>query len=248
MIKRWLLAAGLAMTCLLATAGEVTVAVAANFAAPMRGIAEAFERVTGHKAVLALGSTGRFYAQVRNGAPFQVLLAADDETPARLESEGLGIRGTRFTYAIGRLVLWSATPGCVDPAGDVLRQARLDRLAIADPRLAPYGAAAMEVLERLGLLQQWRSRLVQGESIAQAWQFVASGNAPLGFVALSQVQVDGQISKGSAWVVPAHLHAPLRQDAILLPAGRGQAPALALLEFLRSPQARAIIRAYGYEF
>lgn len=230
-----------------AHAGDVTVAVAANFAAPMQRIAAAFERATGHRAVLAIGSTGRFYAQVRNGAPFQVLLAADDETPARLETEGLGVAGTRFTYATGRLVLWSATPGLVDARGDVLRREGGARVAIADPRIAPYGAAALQTLERLGLLAALRPRLVQGDSVGQAHQFVASGNAPLGFVALSQVQVDGRIPTGSAWVVPAALHDPIRQDAILLAAGREHAPARALLAFLRGEEARAIIRAHGYE-
>lgn len=248
MIKRWLMAAGLAATTLAAAADEVPVAVAANFAAPMRQIAAAFERATGHKAVVALGSTGRFHAQVRSGAPFQVLLAADEKTPVRLEAEGLGVPGTRFTYAVGRLALWSATPGRVDAGGEILRQGGFDRLAIADPRLAPYGAAAMEVMGQLGLLPQLRPRLVQGESVAQAWQFVASGNAALGFVALSQVQAEGRITQGSAWVVPATLHAPLRQDALLLLPGRDKPAARALLAFLKTDEARAIIRSHGYEF
>ncbi len=248
MIKRWLMAAGLAATTLAAAADEVPVAVAANFAAPMRQVAAAFERATGHKAVVALGSTGRFHAQVRSGAPFQVLLAADEKTPVRLEAEGLGVPGTRFTYAVGRLALWSATPGRVDAGGEILRQGGFDRLAIADPRLAPYGAAAMEVMGQLGLLPQLRPRLVQGESVAQAWQFVASGNAALGFVALSQVQAEGRITQGSAWVVPATLHAPLRQDALLLLPGRDKPAARALLAFLKTDEARAIIRSHGYEF
>jgi len=247
MFKQWLVATGLAATALLSAADEVPVAVAANFSLPMQRIAQAFERATGHKAVVSIGSTGRFHAQVRHGAPFQVLLAADDETPARLEAEGLGVAGTRFTYAVGRLALWSVTPGRVDAQGEVLRQGGFDRLAIADPRLAPYGAAAMEVMEHLGLLAQLKPRLVQGESVAQAWQFVASGNAALGFVALSQVQADGRITQGSAWVVPARLHQPLRQDAVLLQPGRDRPAARALMAFLRSDEARAIIRAYGYE-
>lgn len=247
LIKRWLVAAGLAAASLLAAADEVPVAVAANFALPMQKVAAAFARATGHKAVVAVGSTGRFYAQVRSGAPFQVLLSGDDETPARLEAEGLGVAGSRFTYAVGRLALWSATPGRVDPRGEVLRQGGFDRLAIAAPRLAPYGAAAMEVMERLGLLPQLRPRLVQGDSIAQAWQFVASGNAALGFVALSQVQAEGRITQGSAWVVPAQLHAPLRQDAVLLLPGRDKPAARALLAFLQTDEARAIIRGHGYE-
>jgi len=238
----------LAFTALAAGAGEVSVAVAANFTAPMQKIAAAFEQQTGHRAVLAFGSTGRFYAQVRNGAPFDVLLAADDATPARLERDGTTVPGTRQTYAIGRLVLWSAQPGLVDAQGAVLRQAHLSRLALADPRLAPYGAAAVQALGRLGLLAAWQPRFVQGESIAQAYQFVASGNAPLGFVALSQVMADGRIARGSAWVVPADLHAPLRQDAVLLAAGRANAAASELLRFLQGDAARAILRGYGYGY
>lgn len=238
----WALAAGAG-----AWAGEVRLAVAANFTAPMRKIAQAFERETGHKAVLAFGSTGHFYAQVRNGAPFQVLLAADAETPRRLEADKLGVPGSRFTYATGRLVLWSRQPGLVDDRGEVLRSGRVARLAIANPKVAPYGAAAVEAMQALGVWTALQSRLVQGENIAQAHQFVATGNAPLGFVALSQVSADGRLSEGSAWIVPASLHAPIRQDALLLLPGQGQPAALALLAFLQGPQARALMRAHGYE-
>ena len=225
---------------------EVSVAVAANFAAPMQKIAPLFAQDTGHKAVLALGSTGRFYAQIRNGAPFDVLLAADDATPARLEREGAGVAGSRFTYAVGRLVLWSRQPGLVDARGEVLKSDRFDKLALADPKLAPYGAAAMETMAALGVLEAVRPRFVQGESIAQAYQFVASENAQLGFVALSQVFADGRITSGSGWVVPAELHAPIRQDAILLDKGRDNPAAAALMRYLRSDKARAIIRSHGY--
>lgn len=230
-----------------AQAGEASVAVAANFAAPMRKIAAAFEQQTGHKASLAFGSTGKFHAQISNGAPYHVLLAADGETPSLLEREGFAVAGSRFTYATGRLVLWSATQGLVDPQGDVLRKGGFRRLAIADPKLAPYGAAAMQVLEKLGLAQAMGPRFVQGESIGQAFQFVATGNAELGFVALAQVMGDGRIGKGSAWLVPAQLHAPLRQDAALLSQGRDNPAALALMAFLRSDAARAVIHAHGYE-
>jgi molybdate transport system substrate-binding protein len=229
-------------------AAEVSVAVAANFAAPMQKIAVAFEQDTGHKVLLAFGATGKFYAQIKNGAPFQLLLAADDETPARLEKEGLAVAGSRFTYAIGRLVLWSRTPGLVDQQGEVLRRGGFERLAVADPRLAPYGAAAMQVLGQLGLLQQLQPRLVQGQSIAQTYQFVATGNAALGFVALSQVMTEGQVREGSAWIVPLSLHAPLRQDAVLLAAGRDKPAATALMAYLKGEKARGIMRAYGYEF
>lgn len=231
-----------------AQAAEVSVAVAANFTAPMQKIAAAFAQDSGHKAVLAFGSTGRFYAQIRNGAPFQVLLAADDETPARLEREGQGVAGMRFTYAVGRLVLWSAQPGRVDAQGQVLRDGRFDKLAIADPKLAPYGAAAIETLRALGLLEQARPKFVQGENIAQTYQYVATQNVPLGFVALSQVYADGRLTHGSAWVVPAALHRPLRQDALLLTRGQGNPAAQALLVYLRGEKARTIIRSYGYDF
>lgn len=228
-------------------AAEVSVAVAANFTAPMQKIAAAFEQKTGHKAVLSFGSTGKFYAQIKNGAPFQVLLAADAEIPAQLEKEGLTVSGSRFTYAIGRLVLWSKQAGLVDEKGDVLRQGGFDRLAIADPKLAPYGAAAVQSLTGLGLLPALKERLVQGENIAQTYQFVATGNAALGFVALSQVRSEGRAAPGSAWIVPARLHSAIRQDAVVLATGKNNPAAAALVGFLQTEQARALIRSFGYE-
>lgn len=238
----------LAMACIpAAQAGEVQVAVAANFTAPMQRIAAEFEKDTGHKASLAFGSTGKFYAQVRNGAPFEVLLAADDETPARLEKEGRAVPGTRFTYAVGRLVLWSARAGYVDEGGAVLKSGDYRHLAIANPKTAPYGAAAVEVLKTFGLFDAVGSKLVQGENIAQALQFVSTGNAQLGFVALSQVARDGRIASGSGWIVPARLHAPIRQDALVLPEGRGNPAARALVDYLRTDKAKGIIRSFGYE-
>ncbi len=231
-----------------ALADRVQVAVAANFSAPMQRIAADFEAATGHRAELSLGATGKFYAQVRNGAPFELLLSADDETPAKLVADGLAVPGSAFTYAIGRLVLWSAQPGFVDADGGVLKQGRFQHLAVANPKTAPYGAAASETLAKLGLLDALRPKFVQGENIAQTQQFVASGNAELGFVALAQVWRDGAFSgPGSAWVVPAALHAPLRQDAVLLLPGRDKPAALALLSYLRSEKARAAIRSFGYE-
>ena len=230
-----------------AQAGEVKVAVAANFMAPMHKLAAAFERDSGHKLLLSFGSTGRLYAQIKNGAPFEVFLSADDETPARLEREGLGVAGSRWTYAVGRLVLWSRDPALVDAKGEVLRRSDLPHLALADPKLAPYGRATEQALGQLGLLERWRPRFVTGESITQAHQFVASGNAPLGFVALAQVMEAGRIAQGSAWLVPASLHEPLRQDGQLLVRGQSNPAAQALLRFLRSEAARAVIRGYGYE-
>ena len=229
-----------------AHAAEVSVAVASNFSAPMQKLAHAFEQETGHKALLSFGSTGNLYAQIRNGAPYQLLLAADDTTPIKLEAEGLGVAGSRFTYAIGTLVLWSKQPGLVDEKGDVLRSGKFERIAMANPKLAPYGAAAIETLTQMGVLQAVQPKLVQGENISQTYQFVATQNAQLGFVALSQVMVDGRVSQGSAWVVPAHLHSPIRQDAILLVEGRDAPAAAALMRFLRSERARALIRTFGY--
>lgn len=231
----------------LAQAAEVSVAVASNFTAPAQKIAAAFEQDTGHKAVLAFGATGKFYAQIKNGAPFQVLLAADGATPARLEKEGLTQASSRFTYAIGRLVLWSPQPAWVDDKGEVLRSASFAHLAIANPKLAPYGLAAMETLGKLGLLAALQPRLVQGENIGQAYQFVATGNAALGFVALSQVMSEGRITQGSAWVIPAQWHTPIRQDAVVLAAAKDNPAALAWITFLKSDKARAIIRSFGYE-
>jgi molybdate transport system substrate-binding protein len=230
-----------------AQAGEVQVAVAANVMAAMQRIATDFERDTGHRAVLTSGATGKFYAQIVNGAPFDVFLAADDATPARLEAEGRTAAGSRFTYAIGRLVLWSSRGGLVDAQGDVLRRGAFAHLAIANPKTAPYGAAAIEALTSLGLLDVLAPRFVQGENIAQAHQFVASGNAELGFVALSQVTQAGTMADGSAWIVPAHLHAPIRQSAVQLATVRDPAAAQALLRYLKGEKARAVLRDFGYE-
>lgn len=230
-----------------AGAAQVQVAVAANFTAPMKEIAAVFERDTGHRAILSFGASGKFHAQVKNGAPFEVLLAADEHIPARLEADGLAVKGTRFTYAVGRLALWSPKPGLVDPAGMVLKRPGLAHIAIANPRTAPYGAAALEVLEALGMARALGPKLVQGENIAQAHQFVSTGNAELGFVAVSQVYRDGKLGSGSGWIVPAALHRPIRQDAVLLSRAGANPAALALTRYLASSKARAIMRSYGYE-
>lgn len=247
MIRNFIIST-LALLAVSAHAGEVQVAVAANFTAPMQKIAAQFEKESGHKAVLAFGATGKFYAQIRNGAPFDVLLAADDETPAKLENEGAAVSGSRFTYAVGRLVLWSAKPELVDGKGDVLKKGGFTHLSIANPKVAPYGGGAVETLKALGLFDAVQPKFVVGESIAQAYQFVATGNAPLGFVAMSQVYEDGALKSGSAWLVPANLHSPIRQDAVILEKGRGNPAAEALMRFLKSGQGRQIIRSYGYDF
>lgn len=231
----------------LAHGAEVQVAVAANFAGPMQRIALQFERDTGHKAILTSGATGKFLAQIKNGAPFEVFLAADGETPMRLESEGAAVAGSRFTYAIGKLVLWSATPGVIDARGAVLKTGRFAHLALANPKLAPYGTAAVQTLTALGLLAALEPTFVQAESIAQAYQFVATGNAQLGFVALSQVYEDGKLKSGSAWIVPPTLYRPIRQDAVLLEKGRDKPAAVALMHYLRTEPVRRLIEAHGYE-
>jgi molybdate transport system substrate-binding protein len=230
-----------------ALADDVQVAVAANFTAPAKLIAAEFEKDSGHKALLAFGGTGKFYAQIRNGAPFDVLLAADDETPAKLEREGAAVAGSRFTYATGRLVLWSPRPGYVDDKGDVLSMGNFRHLAIANPKLAPYGAAAVEALTALKLLDVLQPKFVQGENIAQTHQFVASGNAELGFVALSQLMKDGKIGEGSAWIVAATLHQPIKQDAVILDKGKGKPAAEAWIRYLKGDKARTVIRSFGYE-
>ncbi|NTV11292.1 MAG: molybdate ABC transporter substrate-binding protein [Zoogloea sp.] len=241
-----LLASLLFASCL-AHADEVQVAVAANFTAPMQKIAAQFEKDTGHKAVLSFGATGKFYAQIKNGAPFEVLLAADDETPLKLEKEGAALAGSHFTYAIGKLVLWSTKSAIVDNKGEVLRRAGFDHLSIANPKLAPYGAAAVEAMKALGVYDHLAPKFVQAENIAQAYQFVATGNALLGFVAMSQVFDDGQLKSGSAWVVPANLYTPIRQDAVVLDKGKGKPAAEALMKYLKGSKARAVIKSYGYD-
>ena len=235
-----------------ASADEVSVAVAANFAGPLARIADSFGAATGHTLKITSGATGKFYSQILAGAPFELLLAADDETPKRLVNEGLAVAGSQFTYALGVLVLWSAQPGFVDGQGAVLASGRFNKLAIANPKLAPYGKAALEVLQARGLAEAVAPKLVTGESIAQAYQFVFTGNAELGFVALSQViggapgSGPGKPVVGSYWRVPASLHAEIRQDAVLLKRGETKPAAAALLAYLKSPPAQALIRAWGY--
>ncbi|HEX8231985.1 MAG TPA: molybdate ABC transporter substrate-binding protein [Caulobacteraceae bacterium] len=226
-----------------ASAGEVSVAVAANFAEPAREIAAGFERATSHRALLSFGASGQFHAQIRNGAPFQVLLSADAERPAEAEREGLAVNGTRFTYAVGRLVLYSRDPALAKGGPRALLAMR-GKVAIADPAVAPYGAAAEQALRRLGLWQRLEPRLVRGASVAQAYQFVRTGAAEAGFVALSQVIAEPPAAR---WLVPAADHAPILQQAVLLKPGAGSPAARAFLAFLRGPQARAVIRRYGYE-
>lgn len=212
----------------------------------MQVIAADFEKATGNKVVASFGATGQFYAQIKNGAPFEVLLSADDSTPAKLESEGLTVSGTRFTYATGALALWSAQDGYVDANGDVLKRNQFRHLSIANPKTAPYGLAAMQVLDKLGLTQAVASKIVEGQNISQTQQFVATGNAELGFVALSQIYRNGKITSGSAWIVPASLHEPIKQDAVILVKGNDSPAAKAFVEYLKGPKAAEVIKSFGY--
>lgn len=241
-LRRLLSLLALLLSAAAARAGEVQVAVAANFAKPLAAIAPGFSAATGHTLKLSSGPTGKFFAQIVAGAPFEVLLAADAETPRKLVAAGRAVPGSAFTYAIGRLVLWSASPGLVDDQGMVLASDRFAHLAIANPKVAPYGAAAMQVLSARGLADTLAPKLVTGESIAQAHQFVATGNAELGFVAQSQVMGAG----GSLWRVPAALHDPIRQDAVLLAPGAANPAAAALLAHLKGEAARRVIESFGY--
>jgi molybdate transport system substrate-binding protein len=222
------------------------IAVAANFAEPIKAIAAVLEKSTGHTLRISLGPTGGLYTQIKNGAPFDVLLAADDERPATLEQDGLAVPGTRFTYAVGRLVLWSAKPGRVDDQGAVLKAADLGKVAFANPKTAPYGAAAAQVMERLGLGTALAPKLVQGESIGQTFAFVKTGNADVGFVAMAQVLASGQRQPGSMWVVPQRLYEPIRQDAVLLQRGANNEAAKALMAILKTPAIQELIRSHGY--
>ncbi|MBK5963243.1 molybdate ABC transporter substrate-binding protein [Thiocystis minor] len=228
-------------------ADDIQIAVAANFTAPMKEIAAAFEQETGHQVKAAYGATGKFYAQIKNGAPFEAFLAADDTTPTKLVEEGVALKESQFTYAVGTLVLWSAQPDFVDDEGKVLAAGDFQKVAIANPKTAPYGAATLEVLTGLGLLDAIQPKFVTGENIAQTFQFASTGNAELGFVALSQVMENGKITKGSAWIIPSKLHAPIRQDAVVLEPGRDKPAVAALMDYLKGERAQSIIRAFGYE-
>ena len=231
---------------LLAQADEVLLAVAANFAAPMQRIAAEFEKDTGHKVIVALGGTGKLYAQIVNGAPYELFLSADSATPRRLAQEGFGDDASRFTYGQGKLVLWSADPALVDAQGLVLKQGKFKRIALANPKTAPYGAAALSVLRQLDLLTALQPRFVQGENISQAYQFVSTGSAELGFVALSQVMVEGKLVSGSAWRVPDSLYEPIHQDALLLNKGKNRPVAHLMLDYLKGAKAQSVMRSYGY--
>ena len=230
-----------------AHAAEAQVAVAANFAEPIKAIAAVLQKTTGHTLKVSTGASGAFYTQIRNGAPFDVFLSADNERPELLEKEGLTQPGTRFTYATGKLVLWSSDPKRVDAKGEVLKSSTLGKVAYANPKTAPYGAAAVQVMERMGLAPSLTPKLVQGESIGQTYSFVKTGNADVGFVALSQVLDGGRLKEGSVWMIPQAHYDPIRQDAVVLRKGAGNEAAQALVKLLQSPNIKDLIRSYGYE-
>jgi molybdate transport system substrate-binding protein len=239
------IAVGIATWVLTSTsvpAAETNVAVAANFTEPAKEIAAAFKAKTGHDAVLSFGASGQFYTQITQGAPFQVFLSADDARPKQLAEDGLAVPDSRFTYAIGKLVLWSKTPGLVTGEA-TLKTTTFTKLSICNPVAAPYGAAAVETMKSLKVLEQLQPKLVEGATITQAYQFVETGNAELGFVALSQLRGH---DTGSRWLVPQELYSPIHQDAVLLKSGVSNEAATGFIAFLRSPEARAIIEKYGY--
>ena len=246
---RSLLAVALAAFAFSASADEIQVAVAANFSAAAQKISAQFEKDTGNTVKLSFGATGKFYAQIESGAPFDVLLAADQTTPGKLVTEGKGVPTTLHTYAIGKLVLWSADAGLVDAKGEVLKSDKWKHLSVADAKLAPYGQAAKETLAALKLTDVVQPRIVIAESIGQALQFVQSGNAELGFVALGQVQPpDGSKVPGSMWLVPDNLYTPIKQDAVVISATKSPKAAAAFVDYLASEKARAVIKAYGYSW
>lgn len=225
-----------------AATAELKVAVAANFTDPMKAIAPLFEKTTGHKLVLSYGSTGQIFAQIKQAAPFEVFLAADKATPSKAVAEGHAVGGTQITYAVGKLALYSRTPDLV--AGEeTLRQSKFARLAIANPATAPYGAAAVDVMKALGVHKALEPKIVQGQNIGQTFQFVETGNAEVGFVALAQI---ARLTGGSRWVVPGTLHPPIEQDAVLLKTGEGNPAARAFLDFLKGREARTVIETFGY--
>jgi molybdate transport system substrate-binding protein len=240
------LALGIAAASLAATsafAAQTNIAVAANFTDAAKEIAAAFKQKTGHDAVLSFGSSGQFYTQITQDAPFQIMLSADDERPQKLVSDGLGVPESRFTYAIGKLVLWSKDPNLVKGEA-TLTNGTFTKLSICNPIAAPYGAAAVETMKSLKLYDALQPKFVEGANITQAYQFVATGNAEIGFVALSQLTGN---TSGSRWLVPQNLYKPIRQDAVLLKKGANNEAATAFMTFLKGPEARAIIEKYGYE-
>lgn len=241
--KFWILACSMLVAPLIsapALADTVRIAVAANFTAAMKEIAKTFEKSSGHKTVVSYGSTGKLYTQIGHGAPFDIFMAADQTRPSLLEQKKRASQ--RFTYAIGKLVLWSKKEG-LNIDAQYLRNADFKKLSIANPKTAPYGSAAIQILKNLGVYDKLASKLVIGDNIAQTYQFAATGNAKLGFIALAQIAL---VDQGSRWQVPPALYTPIRQDAVLLNRGGNNSAALAFLDYLKSDAAKAVIHKYGY--
>lgn len=246
LFKQTLLTAAIVFSTASAWADEVQVAVASNFAKPLEEIGSKFKAATGHEIKVSAGATGKLYTQIENGAPFEVFISADSKTPKKLVEAKQAEADSQFTYSFGTLVLWSSKEGYVDDKGEVLKKGEFQHLAIANPKTAPYGEAGMAVLEKLGLTAAVTPKLVQGENITQTYDFVSTGNAELGFVALSQVSKDGKLKSGSAWQVPQEMYQPLAQDAVLLSKGKDNAAAKALLDYLKGEDAQAVMTSYGY--
>ncbi|MEI6894154.1 MAG: molybdate ABC transporter substrate-binding protein, partial [Colwellia sp.] len=237
----------LLLNCSFASAGQVTIAVAGNFFKPIKVLATQFESQTEHKVIVSVGSTGKLFAQISNGAPFDLFLAADQKRPSKLVEQALAVKDSQFTYAKGKLVLWSKDPSIIDKQGKSLTSTDLKHLAIANPKAAPYGEQAVNILKKLGLYEQLKGKLVQGQNIGQTFQYVNSGSVKQGFVSLSQVSFNGEISSGSFWMVPSNLYQAIQQDAVLLEKGKANPVAKQFLVYLKSPSALKIIRSFGYE-
>ena len=236
-----------AFTSTMAFADTINVAVASNFTAPAKDIAANFENQTGHTVELSFGSSGKFYAQISNGAPFEVFLSADQAKPEALIEEDLALAESRFTYAEGQLALWSADPKKVDPLGKILDEDDFNRLAMANPKLAPYGLAALQTLETLELVDKTQTKWVTGNNIAQTFQYVDTSNADIGFVALSQITQNNKITHGSVWIIPDEFYLPIRQDAVLMKSAERNAAAQEFLDYLKSDEAHQVIQSYGYK-
>jgi len=228
-------------------AGQVNVAVAGNFFKPIKVLASAFELKSGHQVILSTASTGKLYAQINNGAPFELFFAADQRRPSTLVRDNLAVANSQFTYAKGQLVLWSKDINAVDSQGNILHSLGLARLAIANPKAAPYGEQAINALQKMGIYQQIATKLVEGQNIGQTYQYISSGSVLMGIVALSQVMVDGHINAGSYWVIPRDFYQPIQQDAVLLEKGKNNPVAHAFVNYLKSADALKIIRSFGYE-
>ncbi|WP_372883159.1 molybdate ABC transporter substrate-binding protein [Psychromonas sp.] len=228
-------------------AGEIRVAVAGNFFKPLKILAAKFEAQTGDKILLSVGATGKLYAQISNGAPFEIFLAADQKRPAKLVEQQLAVAESQFTYAKGKLALWSKNPTLIDTQGSCLQSPELLHLAIANPKAAPYGEQAVQVLKKLGIYEQLENKLVLGQNIGQTFHYVSNGNVQQGIIALSQITTDGKITSGSAWIIPGNLYQAIQQDAVLLDKGKSNPTARAFLAYLKSTEALQIIRSFGYE-